>query len=191
MLKYLYDDSRSYLHYLNKKDMKMKRQIETDRLLLKPLSVDDASAVFEWVSDPAVNAYMVYKIYSDINEVKKWILSLQENDNNFGIYLKSSNRLIGAISIPFSKKENAYSIGYNMNKDYWNKGFTTEASKAIIKWAHQELHAREFVATYANSNIASRKVIEKCGFKYVTPTKYKKADGSKTFESSLCSLHID
>jgi len=171
--------------------MKMKRQIETTRLILKPLSVEDAPAVFEWVRDPAVNTYMIYKIYDNIADVRKWILSLQENDNNFGIYLKSTNRLIGAISIPFSKKSNAYSIGYNMNKDYWDKGFTTEAAKAIIKWAYQELNAKEFVAIYANGNLASKKVIEKCGFKYVAPTRYEKADGSEIFESSRCSLHLD
>jgi len=171
--------------------MKMKRQIETDRLILKPLSVEDAPAVFEWVSDPVVNTYMIYKIYDNISDVIKWILSLQENDNNFGIYLKSTGRLIGAISIPFSKKENAYSIGYNMNQNYWNKGFTTEAAKAIIKWAYQELNARDFVAIYANGNRASKKVVEKCGFKYVGPTEYEKYDGSKTFESSLCKLRLN
>lgn len=46
----------------------MKKRIETERLLLRPLAGEDAEAVFEWVSDPEVNRYMPYPRYTELEQ---------------------------------------------------------------------------------------------------------------------------
>lgn len=66
----------------------MDRLIETERFLLRPLAVDDAADVFEWVSDPEVNRYMPYLLYRDLEQVRNWIRSINEEDNTFAFYLK-------------------------------------------------------------------------------------------------------
>ena len=43
--------------------------IETERLLLRPLTANDANDVFEWVSDPVVNTYMPYNLYTSVKDV--------------------------------------------------------------------------------------------------------------------------
>ena len=46
--------------------------IETERLILRPLSLDDAEAEFVWLSDPIVNRYMPYNLYTNVADVVKW-----------------------------------------------------------------------------------------------------------------------
>ena len=55
----------------------MKKRIETESLLLRPLAGEDAEAVLEWVSDPEVNRYMPYPRYTELEAVKKWIASIK------------------------------------------------------------------------------------------------------------------
>ena len=55
----------------------MNRRIETQRLILRPLTEQDAQDVFEWVGDPQVNRYMPYSLYQNIGQVKEWISSIE------------------------------------------------------------------------------------------------------------------
>lgn len=167
------------------------RRIETDRLILRPLTLNDAQDVFEWVGDPIVNRYMQYSLYTDIEQVKEWIAQIKEEDCEYAFELKDTGKVIGAGCIKFSAEENAYSLGYNLNRNYWKKGYTTEAAKALIQWAYDTLGARDFIAMHANDNIASGNVIRKCGFQFEGYTQYSKFDGSETFDASFYTMHLD
>lgn len=50
--------------------------IETERLILRPLTINDAQAVFEWAGDPIVNRYMPYPLHENVHHTKEWISSL-------------------------------------------------------------------------------------------------------------------
>lgn len=167
------------------------KRIETERLILRPLTVDDADAVFKWVGDPDVNRYMPYPLYTDVNDVKDWIRSIDSEDNEFAFVLKDTGEVIGAGSISFDSERNGYELGYNLNRSFWGNGYATEAAKALIKWAYDELGARDFVANHANLNVASGNVIRKCGFKLDHYGKYGKFDGSEIFEASFYTMHLD
>lgn len=164
-------------------------RIETERLILKPLTYVDAPSVFLWMSDPEVNRFMQYSLYSDVKQVEKWIVSLTPSDHVFGFFLKEGT-LIGAGSIRYQEKTKAYNLGYNLNRDYWGKGFATEAAKALIGWAHDVLHAHRFVVEHAAENIASEKVTLKCGFVFSHYGEYSRLDGSKTFLSKCYRLEL-
>ena len=120
------------------------KEIETARLLLRPLTINDAQDMFEWVSDPIVNRYMPYSVYHDVEKVKEYIASLEEDANEFAFCLKDTGKVIGAGGISFTPERNAYELGYNLNRKYWGKGYATEAAKALIRWAHDELGAMNF-----------------------------------------------
>ena len=111
----------------------MERIIFTERLILRPLDEADASDVFEWVGDPVVNKYMPYPVYQHVDQVKKWIGKIKDEDNEFAFVLKSTGKVIGSGGISFDPEENAYELGYNLNRAFWDQGFATEAAKAIIK----------------------------------------------------------
>lgn len=168
----------------------MNRVIHTERLLLREMTLDDAEDVFMWVSNPKVNRYLPYSVYTDIEEVKKWIASLEKEKNEFGFELKDTGHLIGAGSVNLLEND-MYEIGYNFKESMWNKGYATEAVQAMITWAKDHLHARHFLAIYANSNIASGKVLLKCGFTFDRFGEYATYDGSETFPASFYVLHLE
>ena len=85
-------------------------EIKTERLLLRPMTVADADAVWKWVSDERVAKYMIYPVYTDMGEVREWLRSVEEFDGeyHFGYVRLSDNELIGSGSIgPVPKKKDS------------------------------------------------------------------------------------
>ena len=166
------------------------RRIETERLILRPLSIEDASAVFEWAGDPIVNRYMPYPLHENVHQAEEWISSLGDK-NEFCFCLKDSGKVIGAGSVSYDEEYDSYELGYNLNRHYWGMGYATEVSKALIQWAYQNLGARDFFARHANENKASGNVLRKCGFQFEHYGQYGRYDGSEIFEASYYTLHLD
>lgn len=169
----------------------MRQIIETERLILRQLDESDASDVFEWVGDPIVNKYMPYSLYHDIEQVKEWIRQISDENYELGFILKDTGKVIGSGSISFDSDRDAYALGYNMNKSFWNMGYATEAAKAMIQWAYDNLGARVFVSNHATENIASGNVIRKCGFQFERYGQYSRFDGSETFDAKFYRMHLD
>lgn len=157
--------------------------IETERLILRPLTVDDAESVFEWTGDERVAEYMIYPCHKNIEVTKEWLKSLAslENEYTWGFVRKSDNKLIGSGGIRFRTDENAWSFGYNLRYDCWGNGYATEASKRMIKYVIENHNAHEFVSEHAVDNTASGRVIEKCGLVFEEYSEYSKFDNSMTF----------
>ena len=59
-------------------------KIETERLIIRPINIDDAYDVFEWASDPIVNKFMPYPLHDNIHQAEEWISSL-DNINEFSL----------------------------------------------------------------------------------------------------------
>lgn len=142
-------------------------RIITERLILRELSEQDATCVFKWLGDDRVSKYMVYDTYESVEQVKEWILSVNTlvDEYTFGIATKNDGNLIGSISLKKSGRHEDYTFGYNLAYEYWNNGYATEAVKAIIRFA-LGLGARKFIVDIAEKNIASRRVLEKCGLHF-------------------------
>lgn len=166
------------------------KRIETERLILRPLTIDDAHDVFEWAGDPVVNRYMPYPIHENVHQTEEWISTLGEK-NEFCFGLKDTGKVIGSGSVTYNAEYGAYELGYNLNRKFWGMGYATEASKAMIQWAYHNLGAREFLARHANANKASGNVILKCGFQFEKYGQYSRYDGSEVFEASYYTLHLE
>lgn len=157
--------------------------IETDRLILRPLTVNDADDVFEWTGDERVAEYMIYPCHKNIEVTKEWLCSLDylENEYTWGFVRKSDGKLIGSGGMRFRTDENVWSFGYNIRYDCWGQGYATEVSKRMIEYAYSENNAHEFVSEHAVENTASGRVIEKCGLVFDGYSEYSKFDNSRTF----------
>ncbi len=164
--------------------------IHTDRLTLRPLVLSDAPAVFTWASDPLVTRFMPYTCYQSVADGEAWISSIKEADGEFAICLADTGRVIGTGSVCFDPEENAYAVGYNLHRDFWGRGYATEAAQSLIHWAHTQLGARDFYAKYAAANAASGRVLQKCGFANAQPCQYSRFDGSETFDAVHVTLHL-
>ena len=164
----------------------MERRIETDRLILRTVSVGDAEAIFKWASDPDVNTYMIYPLHKDIELTKDWLRTRDidgKDEFDLGFVLKETGELIGQGGLFYHEDIDAWSIGYNLRKDYWGQGLVPEAIRAIIDYVDREKGVRAIVGEFAKENSKSRRVMEKLGMTYWKDSQYTKLDGSVTFES--------
>lgn len=166
-------------------------KIYTDRLLLRPLSVDDAEAVFEWTSDERVAKYMVYPTYTELEKVREWLESIQDENDTFmfGFERLSDGKLIGSGDIG-QRKDGYWGFGYNFRFDCWGMGYATEATKAMIAFARDNFGADKFSSSHCEPNIASGNVMKKCGLKFSGYGEFKKLDGSCKMRSMEYKLEL-
>lgn len=170
--------------------------LETERLILKPISVSEAQTVFDaWASDPRVTKFMHYSAHTDVSVTEEWLKDVQnelESDLTYdwGFYLKDGMKLIGSGGAYYKPELEAYNIGYNLAYDYWHKGFATEAMQAVVHFLKTELGARKVTAYYAAENKGSGRVLEKLGLRYVRESEYAKFDGSVTFKAKDYSMDL-
>ena len=86
-----------------------------------------------------------------VDVTKGWLKIVEENESNdkcydWGFALKENGYLIGSGGIFYKEEDGAWEIGYNFMYDYWNKGYATEAAKAMLEFGINELNIKEFVA---------------------------------------------
>lgn len=157
--------------------------LETSRLILRPLTIADAPAVFQWVSDPIVTRFMPYDTYTRVEDVEAWLRSVERNpsDFNFGFVRKSDGLLIGSGDIGPDERTSLWGFGYNLRRDCWNQGYATEAARAMIRFARDVCGAGGFTANHAIDNPASGRVIEKCGLRFDHFGQYASFDGRRIF----------
>ena len=163
--------------------------ITTDRLILRPLTLDDAEAAFEWTGDERVARYMIYSTHENIETTKEWLRTVKSTDTafEFGFVRKSDNKLIGSGGIR-RLGDGFWEFGYNFRYDCWGMGYATEASKAMIELVRSRYGDIRLKAECAAENTASAHVIEKCGLHFVSYGEYSSYDGKKTFRSKKFEL---
>ena len=143
-------------------------RLETDRLVLRPVTLDDAPAMFEYASDEENTRY-TFETNKSLEETRNNIalFYLANPLGRWGIELKSNGQFIGTIDLhkidPALKKA---AIGYIINKKYWNQGLTTEANRAVIELAFEKIGMNKLIALHDKDNPASGKVMEKSGMRF-------------------------
>ena len=139
--------------------------LETDRLILREISIDDAKDIYEYAKNKNVSENAGFKAHESIEETKSVIETVLKL-SSLAIVYKENNFVVGVITLS-KKLDGIYELGYSLNEDYWNLGIMTEASKALIDYAFKELNAYEIDAGCFLNNERSERVLLKCGFKYI------------------------
>lgn len=154
--------------YSIKREEWEKDKIVTDRLILRKIKEKDALAMYKnWCSDPEVAKYTVWTAHENI-EVTKQLVDLwlkEEKDHKtirFMITLKGNDEPIGGIDV-VGYRDDFPEVGYCLSRKYWNKGYMSEACKAIINHLF-DLGFKKILIRADERNLASNRVIEKCGF---------------------------
>lgn len=158
--------------------------LQTPRLILRPLTPEDAEAAFVWLSDPKVNRYMPYNLYTSVEEARRWLESVAQGEGTtfeFGFERKADGLLIGAGGIGPNEAGDCWEVGYNLRSDCWNQGFATEAARKMIAFAHETFGVCAFGGNHAVANPASGRVLEHCGMHFDHFCEYSRFDGSETF----------
>ena len=162
----------------------MKINFETERLMIRPLTPDDAEMAFRWCGDPKVNTYMIYPLYHRLEDVRTWLETRDADDpDNYdeGIVLKSTGELIGSGGMRWHAERNAWEIGYNIRADQWGNGYVVEYLNALIEQIRKVRPVDAIDGVFAAENHKSQRVMEKLGMHYFMDTSFAKLDGSEVF----------
>lgn len=143
--------------------------LETDRLILRPFEKTDLEDFYEYAKSPNVGPNAGWPPHDNVEGSEKILTTLIEEDEVLAIVWKESNKVIGSIGLhkdPVRSAQDVKMLGYVLSEDYWGKGIVTEASKAVINYAFQELGVFIISIHHYPFNQRSKRVIEKCGFTY-------------------------
>ncbi len=151
--------------------------IETERLFLRELVPEDAEGMFALDSDTEVHHYIGQQPVRTIEESRQVIeiLRAQYAANGIGrwaVIEKTTGQFIGWSGLKLDKVLtngyiNYYDLGYRFMTKHWGKGYATEAAKAWVKYGFETMGLKEIFGRVNVDNIASQKVIENAGLKYV------------------------
>lgn len=138
--------------------------LETERLILRPVTVKDAEDVYEYGSDPETVKY-VFNIYKSLEEAQGRILDYFVKDplGKFGIELKSSHKLIGTIDFRLDTPDLKAEIGYAIGRNYWGNGYVPEAATRLLQLGFEELGLKRINALHCSENLKSGRVMQKIG----------------------------
>lgn len=145
--------------------------LKTDRLLIREITLSDLESIHSLHLLPETDQYNTLGIPENINETEHHVQEWVSKNNELprvkyvlAIELLESNQFIGLFGINIGKEKykNA-EIWYKIHKDYWNKGYTTEAVKRVLSFGFNELNLHRIEAGCATENIASIRVLEKVG----------------------------
>ena len=150
------------------------QRIETDRLVLRRFSINDAESMYRnWASDPEVTKYLTWPAHASTGISKKvlenWTLSYsQKNYYQWAIVLKNhGNDPIGSISaVGMNDDISMVHIGYCLGRDWWHQGIMSEALKAVMDFFFDTVGANRIESRHDPRNPYSGMVMKKCGMKY-------------------------
>lgn len=146
--------------------------LETQRLRLRKLSMRDAGDIFEYASIPEVAAHVMWEYHRNISDSVHFLrfVTKQYEDGYpapWGIIHKELGKLIGTIGYHVWSVQHGFAeVGYALSKEFWNKGYTTEAFSEVINFGFEHMALKRVEATCMLPNNSSEKVMQKCGLKF-------------------------
>ena len=146
--------------------------LETERLLLRSLSLDDVEDLFEYASDPEVSKYNSWTVHKSLDDSKRFLNTVVERYKNheladWGIVHKADKKLIGTCGLSsWIQDQRRAEIGYALSRKYWGKGYMPEAVRPVIAFGFRMMKLYRIEGRCIISNTASARVMEKVRMKF-------------------------
>lgn len=144
--------------------------IESSRVRLRHIENSDIDSLYDIFSDAEAMRFFGSLPFAERADAVNYLADINENFNKktlfqWGIALKSNNRIIGTSTIFHAdEKHRRAEIGYALNREFWGKGYVTEALNSLFRFAFEELKLHRIEADVDPRNAASIKILEKFGF---------------------------
>jgi trans-aconitate 2-methyltransferase len=147
----------------------MVSHLETDRLLLRRLTPDDAGALFRTAGDPAVMRYWFPGPDRDVCQTLERIAQIDDHwrDYGFGDWAavsKPEGRVIGFSGLHHITDMAEVNIGYALEQGWWRRGLGREVCRLVLAHGFDRLGLSQIVAVIDPRNAASIALVESCGF---------------------------
>ncbi len=144
-------------------------EIETERLVLRMLRWSDLAAIFAYAHDPDVARHTLWEPHQTTRDSQAFLEFAFEQSRIgsmyvWGITLKGDDRVIGTIGLANRAVQHARAeLGFALARPCWNRGITTEAAKAVLRFGFEQLRLNRIEAFCKPANLASARVLEKAG----------------------------
>jgi RimJ/RimL family protein N-acetyltransferase len=137
---------------------------ETERLALRAIRLDDVDLLVALDADPAVMRYISGGVPSSRDDVEGTVR--RALGHRWVAYERATGEFVGWFSLrPTGEHERE--LGYRLRREAWGRGLATEGAKAMLELAFGELGVERVWAQTMAVNRASRRVMERCGLRYV------------------------
>lgn len=144
--------------------------LETERLILRPFTEDDAQALYAYASHPEVGPPAGWKPHESVEESREVIRTIFLPSDTLAVVRRADGRLIGSAGFVDRHRTElgtpSEEIGYSLARDCWGQGLIPEAVRAIIRHAFTQLDYQALWAAYYDGNRKSKRVMLKCGMTY-------------------------
>jgi ribosomal-protein-alanine N-acetyltransferase len=150
--------------------------IPTPRLELRPIDDRDVEALWPYASDPEFPRFMSWDAHHDRDSLRAWIATCGRalvDGRSVNWVLVHDGKAAGCVGLEgVTWQRGAWrldraELGYWLATPHWNKGLMTEAALAATAWGFETLKLHKVTVGCVEDNVASRRVIEKLGFRFM------------------------
>jgi ribosomal-protein-alanine N-acetyltransferase len=146
--------------------------IRTPNLTLRPLVPADAPSLFRIYQTEGVLRYFPSTTPPPLEKMERFIANqekhwAQNGCGNWGMLPDGEQEIIGWAGLQFLPELNQTEVGFLLDKLYWGKGYATLAARASLQFGFEQLDLAQIIALVHPDNLASQRVILKCGMEYV------------------------
>ena len=146
--------------------------LETERLILRRWEESDAKNLFLYAKDPDVGPIAGWPPHQSVEESLDVIRNVFNGPEAYAICLKTDNKAIGAIELKLNghtdmtERDDECELGYWLGKPLWGQGIVPEATREMLRHAFEDIGMQKVWCGYYDGNLKSKRVQEKCGFRY-------------------------
>jgi ribosomal-protein-alanine N-acetyltransferase len=145
--------------------------LQGERVSLREVGPDDATAAFAWAGDPRFFHYMAVEPVGSVAEEAEFLRDMQAQARarprvqyHLGVVERSGDELIGMVRLGIvAPRFRGADVGYGVRADRWGQGFTSEAVGLVLGFGFEQLGLHRIAAVCDPHNIGSRRVMEKVG----------------------------
>lgn len=148
-------------------------ELESERLLLRPWREEDAEALYRYAQDPAVGPIAGWPPHRSVDESREVIRTVFAAPACYAVVLRATGEPVGVVALLFADTthtaaiaEGEAEIGYWIGRPWWGRGLIPEAVRRLLRHAFDGLALRRVWCGWYDGNDRSRRVQEKCGFRY-------------------------
>jgi len=155
--------------------------IETRRIHLRPFTSDDLDEFALMGRDPEVMRYIGTGRPQSREQTTARLNGIIEHQNRHGFGLwaaidKASGAWMGFCGLQFLDNTSEVEVGYRLAKRFWGMGLASEGAKASLRYGFEELGLEQIVAVVQPENVASQRVLEKIGLRYLKDARFYNTD---------------
>ena len=161
------------LSHYSAMEQKTTSQLTTSRLILRPWRESDAEALYKYAKDPAIGSAAGWPPHTSVADSLEIIRTVFAAPETYAVVLKATDEPIGSVGIMFGEGLHSAEmlaceaeIGYWIGVPYWGQGLIPEAVLCLLKRCFEDLGMAAVWCGYYDGNVKSRRVMEKCGFRF-------------------------